>query len=377
MSRASRLLAFADQDPSNPILLCDLLDELLAEGRVDEALARLRSAPAELQASSAVKFREARCALLHRDFDGVVAILQPLMADACEVPVGIAHDLAYAQFALGSLDEAVQTLAMVQPQGEDAVAVSLLKARVLHHQKRYDAALDVLEPITSGPRFAEVQGLRALLLLDAGETAKAKAEAEQALRADPAQYEAAIVHGTLALWEQRVDVSQAMFEQVLSVDPNSGRALLGLGQIRMLRADIPAARADLERAVAQMPDHIGTWHALAWCQLLEGDLAGAKRSFDRAFAIDRTFGETHGGFALVHALRGERHEAEESIKRAMRLDPNGPSARYARSVLLLDDGRPDEAQKVIDGILVQSSGNTVTVPADFIFRLRELVRPRG
>lgn len=377
MSRVSRLQVFADQDPSNPILLCDLLDALLAEGRVDEALVRLRSAPADLQALTAVKFREARCAMQRQDFADVVTILQPLMADIAEPPAGITHDLAYAQFAQGFLDDAWRTLVPVQAQGDDAGAIALLKARVLYRQKQYEAALEVLEPIASGSRLAEVQGLRALLLLDMGETSRAAAEAAQARAIDADQHEACLVSGTLALWEQRVDESQTTFEHVLTRHPRSGRALLGLGQCRMLGADVPAARAVLERAAAEMPGHIGTWHALAWCQLLEGDLAGARHSFDRAFAIDRTFGETHGGFALVHALRGERLEAEESIKRATRLDPNGPSARYARSVLLLDEGRPEEAQKIIDGILVQSSGHAVAVPADFIFRLRELVRPKG
>ena len=143
----------------------------------------------------------------------------------------------------------------------------------------------------------------------------------------------------------------------------------------MLRGDVPGARALLERASVQMPDHIGTWHALAWCQLMEGDLAGAKRSFDKAFALDRTFGETHGGFALVHALRAERKEAEESIKRAMRLDPQGRTARYAQSVLLMDAGRVEEARQLIDGMLGRTPG-AEGVPADFIYRLRELVRPR-
>ena len=125
-----------------------------------------------------------------------------------------------------------------------------------------------------------------------------------------------------------------------------------------------------------MAEHIGTWHALAWCQLLEGDLAGAKHSFDKAYAIDRTFGETHGGFALVHALRGEHKEAEESIKRATRLDPTGQSALYARSVLLLDEGRPNEARKIVEGILIQPAGHAMNVSMDFIFKLRELVRPK-
>jgi Tfp pilus assembly protein PilF len=225
--------------------------------------------------------------------------------------------------------------------------------------------------------MAEVHGVRALLLLDEGDTTRAGIEADQALRLDPHQHEAALVRGTLALWEQRLDVSSAVFEQVLASHPDSGRALLGLGQDLMLRGNIPGSRALLERASRAMPGHLGTWHALAWCQLIEGDLAGAKRSFDQAFAADRTFGETHGGLALVHALRGERSEAEESIKRAMRLDPQVRSARYARSVLLMDDGQVDEARRTVDELLAQSPRRDVPIPPDFIFKLRDLVRPRG
>lgn len=377
MSRAARLQAFVAQDPSNAILLCDLLDELLGEGRPDEALAQLQVTSPDMRALAAVTFREARCAMMRRDFAGVVALLQPLLAEPNDVPAGIAHDLAYAQFALGHLDEALQLLANVHATGDDVVAVTLLKARILHHQRQYATALDALASLDLPTRLAEVLGLRAMLLLDAGDTAAASSAAAEALLIDPSQYEAALTAGTVALWEQRLDASQALFEQVLKVDPDSGRALLGMGENQMLRADIPAARASLEHATRTMPDHIGTWHALAWCQLLGGDLAGASNSFQRAFAIDRTFGETHGGIALVHALRSERAAAEESIRRATRLDPHGSSARYARSVLLMDDGQPEEARKVVDGILLQSSGRPISVPPDFIFRLRELVRPRG
>lgn len=377
MNRVTSLEQFADKDPSNPILLCDLLDALLTEGRVDDALTRLRRAPADVQALAGVRFREARCSMMQRDLAGAVRILHSLLKESPDASPGIRHDLAYAQLGLGLPDEALQTLAVVHVQGEDGVAIALLKARVLHRQGRHDAALEALAPLSSGSRMAEVHGLRALLLLDLGETSHASAEATQALSEDPDQFEAALVAGTVALWARDVDSSTATFQKILASHPDSGRALLGLGENLMLRGDIPAARSVLDHASVAMADHIGTWHALAWCQLLEGDLAGAKHSFDQAFALDRTFGETHGGFALVHALRGEHKEAEESIKRATRLDPAGLSAKYAKSVLLLDEGRPEEARRIIDGLLAKPAGHAMHVTMDFIYKLRELVRPRG
>jgi tetratricopeptide (TPR) repeat protein len=376
MNRASKLAVFADQDPSNALLLCDLLDELLSEERVDEALSRLAVTPPAIRELPGVRFREARCALLRNDNGTVVALLAPLLATMQDVPAGVVHDLAFAQCAQGQFDLALQALARARWEGDGVVALALLKARVLHRQQQCQAALDVLAPIQSGSRWPEVEGLRALLLLDLGDTAQAAAAADRALAADPDQHEAGIVHGTVTLWSQQLDTSLSAFERVLAKHPDSGRAWLGIGQVQMLHGDVAAGRALLERAAQQMPTHIGTWHALAWCQLLQGDLAGAKQSFDRAFALDRTFGETHGGFALVHALRSERREAEESIKRATRLDPRGRSARYAQSVLLLDEGQVDEARKIIDELVARTPGVAV-VSADFIFKLREIVRPRS
>jgi tetratricopeptide (TPR) repeat protein len=377
MSRVTRLEQFADKDPSNPILLCDLLDELLTEGRVDDAWARLRSAQPDLRALSGVRFREARCAMMRQDPAGAVSILHSLLQESPDAVPGIRHDLAYAQLGLGLPDEAWKTLAAVHVTGDDGVAIALLKARILHRQRRYDAALEVLAPVSSDSRMAEVHGLRALLLLDLGEAAFASAEATQALDADPEQYEAGLAAGTVALWARDIESSTTTFQKLLANHPDSGRALLGLGENLMLQGDIPAARSVLNRASVAMADHIGTWHALAWCQLLEGDLAGAKHDFDRAFALDRTFGETHGGLALVHALRGERMEAEESIKRATRLDPAGFSAKYAKSVLLLDEGHPEEARRIVDDLLAKPAGHAMHVSMDFIYKLRESVRPRG
>lgn len=376
MSRLASLEAFADRDPSNPDILCELLDQLLIEGQIARARQRLDQVAHPLRALPGVVFREARCALMEGDFATVVALLQPLAADMHPAPAGLCHDLALAQFRLGQFDDALRVLSLAGAKDADTfAAIALLKARILFHQQHIGDALATLDNVGAHDRHAEFHGLRALLLLDSGETAGAAQAAAQALALDPAQFDAGLVSATLALSERRDDVAVPMFQQLIAAQPSAGRAYLGLGEGLMLRGDIVAARAVLDRAVAYMPEHIGTWHAMAWCQLLQRNLDGAQESFDAAFALDRTFGETHGGRALIHALRGEREAAGESIKRALRLDPNGRSARYAQSVLLLDEGKEAEAQAIIQSLTASSSSVRGPVTPEFVYTLRDLLRP--
>jgi tetratricopeptide (TPR) repeat protein len=367
MNRASQLSAFADQDPENPILLCDLLDELLAGKDLDGVGSRLASTPRTMRELPGVRFREARHALMRGDAGQAVRLLQSLLASMNDAPVGVVHDLAYAQFVHGQTDEALRTLGSAPHDGGDAVVLQLLKAKILHAQQQYQTAIDTLTPFASGGRATDVLGMRALLWLDQGDTHNAKQDSQQALQGDRDQHEACLVAGTLALWAHRLDEAIGAFEHVLEQHPDSGRAWHGIGQATLLRGDAAAARFMLERASLHAPDHIGTWHTLAWCQLVSGDPTAAKLSFDRAFALDRTFGETHGGYAVVHAMRGEHKEAQDSIRRATRLDPGGRSARYARSLLLFADGRADEARRIVDELRVSVPGRGTAVSADFIF----------
>jgi tetratricopeptide (TPR) repeat protein len=376
VSRVASLEAFADRDPSNPDILCDLLDQLLIEGQVARARQRLDRVAHPLRTLPGVVFREARCALMEGEFATVVALLQPLAEEMHPAPAGLCHDLALALFRLKRFDDALRALSLAGAKDADtSAAIELLKARILFHQQHIGDALATLDNVGAHDRHAEFHGLRALLLLDSGEATEAAGAAAQALALDPAQFDAGLVSATLALSERRDDVAVPMFQQLIAAQPSAGRAYLGLGEGLMLRGDIVAARTVLDRAVVYMPEHIGTWHALAWCQMLQGNLDGAQQSFDAAFALDRTFGETHGGRALIHALRGEREAAGEAIKRALRLDPNGRSARYAQSVLLLDEGREAEAQAIIQSLTASSSNPREPITTEFVYTLRDLLRP--
>ncbi|MEI7037480.1 tetratricopeptide repeat protein [Fulvimonas yonginensis] len=370
MSGLEQLESFLRKDPSNAVLACDLMGQWLAAGRAEHAIEMLDLLSPGARRDHGVRFYEARARLQSDDAPAAADILRELLADGADAPA-IHHDLAYAEFAQGHLEAASEALQPALHGHPPLLDAQRLQARLLHWQGRLDEALRTIDEALAGhPGDDEATGIRALLLLDLNRFDEAGRAALAALSRDPTQLEAGITAGTLALWHQRVNEAVAVFGRTANRHPQAGRALAGLGQAHMLGGNIPEARRVLEHATARMPNHIGTWHALAWCQLLLGDLASAQVSYELAFALDRGFGETHGGFAVLHALRGNVTEAEAAIVRARRLDPNGRSAVYAQALLVLADGRDDEAAALVAPVLAQTPASQATDPLEFLRRLR-------
>jgi len=368
MTRIDRLEAFHLSDPDNPRLAGELIDALLAAGRIERAQKMLASFSAPVRADSRLRFREARCALLGGHLPEAAEMLAALELTPVEGPV-LRHDLAFVQLMMGRIDAASKTLEPALDDPAAPAAVHVLHARLLHWHGDYVGGLLAIDrALARSPDDIEARGVQALLLLDQGDRAAARAAAKTADAQGGFQPEAAIVLGTLALWEQHPEEADACFAKVLAHRSQSGRALLGAGQVQMLRGDLVAARSTLERAVANMPDHIGSWHALAWCQLLAGDLPAAQSSYEKALALDRSFGETRGGLAIIHVLRGETSDAEAEIKRARKLDPNGRSAVYARALLYLAEGREKEAKRLFAPLLAATA--THEDPLGILKRLR-------
>lgn len=117
----------------------------------------------------------------------------------------------------GRLDDALADFDTLLGRDPNDVGLQLEKARLLFAAKRLD---DALAAVNRTPLGARAALLRAEILLEKGETAPARAEAEFALKADPELAEAYVARG---------------------------RAALAAG-------DKPAAAADFKRAIEKRPD---------------------------------------------------------------------------------------------------------------------------
>lgn len=343
MLSIDQLGKFLSQDPGNAELACQLADLLFSTGDYDQARTTLQGLPDGSRSDAGVQFRQARLDLVAgRYAEAEQRLLLMLRSGHDSGAVG--HDIAFSQLCQRRLTDADQSAQDTIVRHGATPELQVLKARIALMERDYERAQRALDAALSlEPDNATALGLRALGLLDAGETLAADGAAAACLARYPGQHEALLAAGTLRLWQGDAAAAHSHFQRALERFPNSGRALSGMGQVIMLGGDLEQAQALLQRAVTAMPDHIGTWHALGWTQLLQGELAEAERSYRNAYALDRNFAESHGGLAVVLLLDGRTDEGEIHMKRALKLDSQCISGRYARTLWLRERGEQAES----------------------------------
>lgn len=376
MDRVGQLRAFRAQDPDNQLIVIDLIDALLAAGQADGAQAIVDELPVEWLVQPNFLFRAGRCAIARADYAAAIEPLTVMRELGFDEP-GVLHDLAYAHLGTGDIEAAEATLAPIVTQSVVVPDVGVLHARIMHFQRRYEEAVQILEAVLADhPDRADAWGLLAMVESDRDHKDAADYAAGKALALAPRQPDALTAQGMLALARFDAEASYAAFSGLLETQPNHGRALAGTGEALLLRGDSAGARPLLERASRAMPQHLGTWHALAWSALLEGDIDAADAAFHAALAADRNFGESHGGVAVVQALRGDLEGARQNVRVALRLDAGSRNGRYAQALLWRAEGRPREADAIMDGILSEVGIARSGRPLDLIARLQARITGR-
>lgn len=333
------LCALLQADPGNVELACAAADAALTQRGAAEAAQFIDALSPSLRAEPGIRFRRARASIAQGNYPMAVSLLEALSAEY-GANGAVLHDLAFARLCLGELDTARDLVVKAQAVADDPM-LHLLAARIAHAAGRTDEALQALDRAADGAEKQPlIDGLRALVLLDADRRDEAAVAANAALALDADQHEALIVSGTVALWAESAVDAEAAFGRALARHADSGRALLGLGQARMLAGRPEEAMALLAAATQALPTHVGTWHALAWCHLIAGSFVEARGCFEHAFGLDRNFADSLAGLALMDVIDGKLADAEAALRKAQRLDAASATLRYAQS--LLADARGDE-----------------------------------
>jgi tetratricopeptide (TPR) repeat protein len=342
-SQAARLAALLASDPDNASLLAAAATAAHDEGDSAGCLELLhRHAAAQpwtaqlwnlkgLAALSASQIDEAADAFVHAT---------ELSSDAA-----IRFNLAYARAMQGGFGQVLELTA--DPQVAAIPGAAALRMRAMHHLGQLDAMVALGQQALETTPDAEIAGLLATGLFDAGDLAQARQVAPQALQSS----DGCAVAGMLALDEGEQAYAMQLFAQALAMRPQSGRALLGQGIGLLNAGELPAAAQTLERASRSLGSHPGAWVATGWAYLLQGEHDQALACFERALETDRGFSEAAGGLAVTCISTNDLARARHYAEVALRLDRDSLSGRYAQSLLLAHEGDTDKARAMYDQTL--------------------------
>lgn len=252
--------------------------------------------------------------------------------------------------------EAIQNLGLVQMEaGEIEIALQTLeRAAVL------------------APTVVDVQ----LALARANRRAARYPEAEKAYRrALELDSEAVDVRVELAVAlarSGRGEEAEAELQRVLVIDPEAAEAQYNLGLLLAARGQLDAARLAYEKAIAADPGHVLGHNNLGILLARQGDLEGARQHLETAVEIDPSSAEAWLNLGVVNDRSGRLGAALEVVRRAVALAPEEPRFHFALAMLLLADGRLEQARPHFDA--ARAAG--VLPPAEVIERLGWTVEQR-
>ena len=139
----------------------------------------------------------------------------------------------------------------------------------------------------------------------------------------------------------KVDAAIASFRAALAIDSNYANAHANLGVVLHLCGNDDEAVEHFRRALALEPKHPEARHNIGSVLLKQGDLDEAITYFLEVLRVAPAYADAFLNLGMAYRALGRFDDAETSLRRAIDLARGTPTARSARSnLLLVESGRP-------------------------------------
>ena len=314
--------------------------------------------------------------MLKGDPWGAIGYLQPLVERARGAMANdVRKTLAEAYLTVGDSASAV---GLVEAGGTDP-ELSLLRARALHQNGQVDGALTTLEPFASAILADREKAAQALertllggialeygrLLVTAGQSAPAIDYLEMASVALPTNQVAWQSYGqALASVGRRDEAQQALerFQQLSAAgevpaeqterdlnDPTGRELRAAMLLLAQGRGDEALTRLRREARLHPEDPRPRLFEARALLQLERASEALALGQAILSAAPDS--GDARYIVGAAHMALGQLGEAEIKLRQAIQANPNHTAAMSDLAVLLVDQGKADEAKALLRRVL--------------------------
>jgi Flp pilus assembly protein TadD len=232
-------------------------------------------------------------------------------------------------------------------------------------RRQYVRAADLM------PDDAEAQIKAGTALLLNRQFGNARARAERLLRTSPQNVEAQILRANALAGLRDVDGAEAQLRAAIASEPRS-EAYTSLAALHLARDRAPEAGAAYQKALEVDPRSIPAHLAFAKFQWRRDDRAAAEQTLQRALSVNAADLSIRRALVSFYVVSGRLAAAEPHLKFLAEttdvVDDHLALADYYE-----DNGRLDEARRVLDGLVARPDAR----PADVETRLARLDDAQG
>lgn len=184
-----------------------------------------------------------------------------------------------------------------------------------------------------------------------GDNERAITAYEEVLRKDPKNVQALKFVGDCYRRAKEPEKAIAAYQKVMKLAPSDPRPYFLLGAVYE-EAGNDAKAEQVFQDAQQFKRYIGeAWTNLGAIAFRRGDLSKATWYLSRAVVRAPTRPKGHYNYALLLSAKKERDKALDELKIAGDLDPGDAEIRYLAGVILLRQGRLDEARREFEEAL--------------------------
>jgi Flp pilus assembly protein TadD len=145
--------------------------------------------------------------------------------------------------------------------------------------------------------------------------------------------------------------SITLFERALTVTKVNPVARYNIGAHYLERNDCKKAAPQFLDAIEMKKDFAPAFHCLGVCDSRDGNTAGALHYFGQAILIDPRFKLPRIERGLLLMQQGRFDEAEDDFQQVLRIDPAHEAAHNNMGMLLIQQGKHGEAEARFSDVL--------------------------